>query len=83
MSKQTLTREQIIETLSNGIVNFKYIKKDDTERIANGTRHTEFIEAQDAAPKGTGVEREGVITYYDLEKQSWRSFNEDSFVEFI
>lgn len=83
MTEQTLTREQIIETLSKGIVNFKYIKKDGTERIANGTRHTEFIEAQDVAPKGTGIEREGVITYYDIEKQSWRSFNEDSFVEFI
>lgn len=83
MTEQTLTREQIIETLSRGIVNFKYIKKDGTERIANGTRHMEFIEAQGATPKGAGVEREGVITYYDLEKQSWRSFNEDSFVEFI
>lgn len=83
MTEQTLTREQIIETLKSGIVNFKYIKKDGTERIANGTRNMEFIETQDATPKGTGVERTGVITYYDLEKQSWRSFNEDSFVEFI
>ena len=43
----------------------------------------EFIRTQGAEPKGTGTEKIGVITYYDLEKQGWRSFNEDSFIEFL
>ena len=78
-----MTREQIIETLTGGVVNFKYTKKDGSERIASGTRHMEFIRTQGAEPKGSGVERSGVITYYDLEKSGWRSFNEDSFIEFL
>jgi hypothetical protein len=78
-----MTREQIIETLTNGVVNFKYTKKDGSERIASGTRYMPFIIAQGAEPKGTGTEKIGVITYYDLEKQGWRSFAEENFVEFI
>ena len=78
-----MTREQIVETLTSGVVNFKYTKKDGSERIASGTRHMDFIRTQGAEPKGTGVEKEGVITYYDLEKESWRSFREESFVEFL
>lgn len=78
-----MTREQIIETLTRGVVSFKYTKKDGSERIASGTRHMEFIKTQGAEPKGTGTEKIGVITYYDLEKQGWRSFNEENFVEFL
>ena len=78
-----MTREQIIETLTRGVVNFKYTKKDGSERIASGTRYMPFIIAQGAEPKGTGTEKIGVITYYDIEKQGWRSFAEENFVEFI
>ena len=78
-----MTREQIILVLNSGVCSFKYTKKDGSERIASGTRQTEFIKTQGAEPKGTGVERSGVITYYDLEKSGWRSFNEDSFIEFL
>jgi hypothetical protein len=78
-----MTREQIVEKLTSGVVSFKYTKKDGSERIASGTRNMEFIRTQGAEPKGSGVERSGVITYYDLEKTGWRSFNEDSFIEFL
>ena len=78
-----MTTEQIKERLTQGVCSFKYTKKDGSERIASGTRHAEFIITQGAEPKGSGVERSGVITYYDLEKSGWRSFNEDSFIEFL
>lgn len=78
-----MTREQIIETLTSGVVSFKYTKKDGSERIASGTRHMDFIRTQGAEPKGTGTEKIGVITYYDLEKEGWRSFAEENFVEFL
>lgn len=83
MKENTLTVQQIKETLKSGVVSFKYIKKDGTERIASGTRNMDFIKAQGAEPNGRGTEKIGVITYYDLEKESWRSFIADSFVEFI
>lgn len=78
-----MTREQIVLVLNSGVVNFKYTKKDGSERIASGTRQMEFIKTHGAEPKGTGTEKIGVITYYDLEKQGWRSFNEENFVEFL
>ena len=78
-----MTTEQIKERLAQGVCSFKYTKKDGSERIASGTRHAEFIRTQGAEPKGTGTEKIGVITYYDLEKQGWRSFNEENFVEFL
>ena len=78
-----MTREQIIETLSSGDVRFTYRKKNGTEREAYGTRNTDIITLNDAMPKGTGTEKIGVIAYYDLEKQGWRSFNEENFVEFL
>lgn len=83
MTEQILTREQIVETLKSGIVNFKYTKKDGTERIASGTLNMEFIKSQGAEPNGNGVERQGIISYYDLGKEAWRCFNEDNFIEFI
>lgn len=66
-----------------GLVKFSFYKADGTVREAVGTRRFEpeytgenFIE-----PKGTGVERQGVIAYWDVEKEQWRSFREDSFIE--
>lgn len=78
-----MTTEQIKERLAQGVCSFKYTKKDGSERIASGTRHMDFIRTQGAEPKGSGTEKIGVITYYDLEKSGWRSFNEDSFIEFM
>lgn len=83
MKENTLTAQQIEETLKSGIVNFKYIKKDGTERIASGTRNMDFIKAQGAEPNGNGTEKIGIITYYDLEKEGWRSFNPLNFVCFL
>ena len=78
-----MTREQIVLVLNSGVCSFKYTKKDGSERVAKGTRNPDVVRENDATPKGTGVERNGVITYYDLDKAAWRSFNEDSFVEFL
>ena len=78
-----MTATEIKQTLASGVVNFKYTKKDGSERIASGTRHMDFIKTQGAEPKGTGTEKIGVITYYDLDKEAWRSFREESFVEFL
>ena len=80
-----MTTTEIKQTLAGGVVNFKYTKKDGSERIASGTRNMDFIKLHGAEPKGSTVDQErvGVITYYDVEKESWRSFREESFVEFL
>ena len=78
-----MTRQEIIETLNAGVQEFKYTKKDGSERVAKGTRNPDIVNEHHATPKGTGVERDEVITYSDLEKEAWRCFNEESFIEFL
>ena len=78
-----MTRQEIIDRLNAAVQEFKYTKKDGSERVAKGTRNPDVVNENNATPKGTGVERDGVITYYDLEKEAWRCFNEESFIEFL
>ena len=78
-----MTRKEIINILNLDVQEFKYTKVDGTERVARGTRNPMLIDEYDATPKGTGIEKEGVIAYYDLDKEAWRSFREESFVEFL
>ena len=78
-----MTRQEIVDRLNTAVQEFKYTKVDGTERVARGTRNPDIVNEHYATPKGTGVEKEGVITYYDLDKEAWRSFREESFVEFL
>lgn len=78
-----MTAEQIKETLSSGDVRFTYRKKDGTEREAYGTRNTDIITLNDAMPSGNGSEKNGVITYYDIDAKGWRSFITENFIKFL
>ena len=76
--------EQLKSELQNKKeVKFKFTKIDGTERIALGTKHKDVIESFNATPSGNGVEKTGVITYFDLEKKSWRSFKEENLKEIL
>lgn len=63
---------------------FKFIKKDGTERVANGTLNFDSIPDKDI-PKGTQTweDQEDMVKYYDLDKAAWRSFHWDQFVEIL
>lgn len=79
-------KTELIEKLENLLktqeeVIFKYSKKDGSERIAKGTRKTEIVENFEATPSGNGSEKSGVITYFDLEKKSWRCFKPENLIE--
>lgn len=73
---------ELKEMLRNGVVNFTYKKLDGTTRQATGTTRLESI-PEDKHPKGTGKTADNVVTYFDLEKEEWRSFREENFVEII
>ena len=76
--------EQLKSELQNKKeVKFKFTKIDGTERIALGTKHKDVIESFNATPSGNGSEKTGVITYFDLEKKSWRSFKEENLKEIL
>ena len=73
------------EKLQQGGVNFVFKKKDGSRREAIGTTNLVVI-PQDQWPKDMGAEikapkNESVVTYYDMEKLSWRSCRADSILE--
>ena len=80
--KVVYTEEAIKERLSSGDVHFTYRKKDGTEREAYGTRNLDIITRHCAIPSGNGSEKGGVITYYDLNSNGWRSFRIENFIGF-
>ena len=69
--------EEIREYLRTGLVSFSYGKVNGDCRTALGTTNPLLIPTA-AMPKSLDFdiprERLGLITYYDLEKDSWRSF---------
>ena len=77
-----ITEEGIKRILASGDVHFTYRKKDGTVREAYGTRNTNIINEYNASPKGNSSEKDGVITYYDLDLNGWRSFKVENFISF-
>ena len=82
--------EDIRTDLRNGYVHFTYVKADGSYRVALGTLNSALIPA-DKMPKTDKTEsdialqenrdRLGLISYYDLNKDGWRSFYFYSLVE--
>ena len=73
---------EIKEKLRTGVVTFTFKKNDGSERQAKGTLMTdvEVVGETFVAPTGRGAIKEGVTAYWDLEKDGWRCFNDDSLV---
>lgn len=69
--------------LKNGVVYFEYVKKDGTIREAKGTTNVDLIpESANSTSTRKYTPNENVTKYYDLEKEGWRSFNNESFRSF-
>lgn len=62
------------DRLTDGIVEFKFTKKDGTERVARGTLKRELVPEYEAKTDRSPAKNYGEMTYYDLEKESFRSF---------
>ena len=77
-----ITEEGIKGILASGDVYFSYLKKDGIVREAYGTRNTNIINENNATPTGNSSEKDGVITYYDLEFEGWRSSKIENFIGF-
>ena len=78
---KTTDLQEFSEMLRNGIVDFEFVKKDGSIRQAKGTLVAEHLPAQkadsDAPARKTN---ENVLVYFEMEKQSFRSFVKSSFV---
>ena len=72
--------EELKKKLLEGVVEFSYTKKDGSLRTAKGTLCMDNI-PEDQHPNGNGIVVPGVLRYYDLNSEGWRSFKEDNLVE--
>jgi len=76
-----------ITMLRDDIVKFVFEKKDGSTRIAFGTRNPKIIAAiigtVDAKSGTKRPPREGFVTYFDMEKESFRCFAEERFMGVI
>ena len=73
------------KALNNGVIRFSFWKKDGSIREAVGTTNLMLIPL-DKLPKDTAVDHipnYQTITFFDLEKSEWRSFNIASFIGFV
>ena len=71
--------------LTDHVVKFTYFKKDRTIRQAIGTTNLFFVPL-DKWPKGQADDQNkscNTITYFDLEKQDWRSFDIRNFIGYV
>jgi len=69
-------KERMIQTMADHKITFAYIKKSTGEkRIAHGTLNEAIAETKFQFT-GTGTPKpHDIITYFDLDKRGWRSFN--------
>jgi hypothetical protein len=72
------------ELLKNGIAEFDFEKKDGTIRHAKGTTNFDVCKESSenfAEPKGVKTKNPDFINYWDIEKESWRSFNSNQLIK--
>lgn len=75
--------ENFKKELKNRVVTFKYNKKDGSVREAKGTTNLELIPSECRPnPHSSYTVNESTTRYYDVEKNGWRSFVNDSFVSY-
>lgn len=70
--------------LSEGVVEFKFLKADGTIRRAVGTTNMDYIPNKDV-PKSSNNQQEdsSVVKFYDIEKSAWRSCKAENLIEII
>ena len=74
----------LYDLLHEGVTHFWFRKSDGSLRSAYGTLNMTLIERHNGVP--AGEERSsrpfsGAVSYFDLEKDAWRSFKADSVQE--
>ena len=72
--------------LHAGFVRFEYTKKDGTQRVALGTLSTHLIPADKMPEHSVDYVSHTpayIVTYYDLDRDAWRSFRADRFIDTI
>ena len=75
-------KERLKQMLREGTIEFEYTKKDGTTRIAVGTTKLDLFKdsVNYKQPAGNREVNSDIITYWDMDKDGWRSFNGNNLV---
>ena len=82
--RRTFRFNDVYDLLGEGIAHFWYRKSDGSLRSAYGTLVTEIIGRHNAIPEGERRRERaftGAVSYFDLEKDAWRSSRADAVQE--
>lgn len=72
----------LVEKMRDGVVTFAYKKESTGEaRIAHGTLNKDLFHYEYKNPNHEP--KEGIITYWDMDKQGWRSLHEENILQII
>lgn len=72
-------RKRMRKELRSNIITFKFKKRNGEIRTAHGTLHPDYLPKL----KGGAPRPEHQMVYYDLDKNSWRSFRSYSFIKIV
>jgi WYL_2, Sm-like SH3 beta-barrel fold len=78
---QTLSKSNIINMLQSGIVNVKFTKVDGTERVMKCTLAEGIAIPYEKTTDKEKKANTNIISVWDVEKESWRSFRYDSIID--
>lgn len=77
-----MTLEELKKAMHEGEVHFKFKKKDGSIREAVGTLLMDIIPEEQHPSDSIGyVQKEGVTRYFDIDKQQWRSFINENYID--
>ena len=78
-----MTVEELKSAMHEGVVEFTFMKKNGTERVAHGTLNfNKIVELGGNLPNGNGTPKDSdTIAYFDTDKNAWRSFKEDFLIK--
>ena len=75
-----LSKSNIMNMLSKGVVSIKFIKTDGSERDMKCTLMEEIIKPHEKKTDREKKQNENVISVWDVDKEGWRSFRLDSII---
>ena len=83
MQTNIATITDLRKALNEGVVLFEFIKKDGTLRHARGTTSPDLIPTDNMpqnkrSPQQQAAFERQVVTFYDIDKKSWRSMRIDT-----
>jgi len=78
---QTISKTNIINMLTNGIISVKFTKVDGSERTMRCTLAEAYIKQHEKKTDKVKTANNNVMSVWDIDNDSWRSFRIDSVLE--